>query len=401
MPNSGRSRSKQKCYLKLIRVFWAIFPHAFLVFSLALYSIIGAFIFTSIEGSRNSTNPEYDTFLSQLWNLSESSCARKEDPYVQDHFENNSKKLIEEKFRVEWLQKAPEEQWRFFNSLFFCCTVFTTVGYGNIFPVTLQGKIACMIYAAIGIPLMLLVLADLGDLLAARLSKTFKNAMHAFNKLKQNLTKRSLKKKNSVKSSLDSVLDSRRSLKEPLNLIDVLRSQSSVQTNFQMMRNIDIFERIIDGEKQRILAIKCNRFQRCYSCPELDVLPLAHSAMHNFDNIGEELDQLDVPVFLIVLIMFGYTMCGALILPQWETEWTYFNAFYFCFITLTTIGFGDIIPEHPNYFLLLSAYLVVGMAIVCMAFKLVQNRLVCLYKKCISCISGGKVTQYSEVISNE
>ena len=35
---------------------------------------------------------------------------------------------------------------------------------------------------------------------------------------------------------------------------------------------------------------------------------------------------------------------GALLFTAWE-DWTFFEAFYFCFITSTTIGFGDLTPD--------------------------------------------------------
>ena len=35
---------------------------------------------------------------------------------------------------------------------------------------------------------------------------------------------------------------------------------------------------------------------------------------------------------------------GALLFTAWE-DWTFFEAFYFCFITSTTIGFGDMTPS--------------------------------------------------------
>lgn len=42
------------------------------------------------------------------------------------------------------------------------------------------------------------------------------------------------------------------------------------------------------------------------------------------------------------MILF-YT-AGASIFIIWE-DWSLFNAFYFCFVTMTTIGFGDMTPS--------------------------------------------------------
>lgn len=43
---------------------------------------------------------------------------------------------------------------------------FLFAGYGNFAPVTNEGKIATIVYGTIGIPLCLILLADLGNLIA-------------------------------------------------------------------------------------------------------------------------------------------------------------------------------------------------------------------------------------------
>ncbi|XP_072029179.1 potassium channel, subfamily K, member 16-like [Amphiura filiformis] len=73
---------------------------------------------------------------------------------------------------------------------------------------------------------------------------------------------------------------------------------------------------------------------------------------------------------LIVLIPAG--------LYSYSQGWCYTTAHYYCFITLSTIGFGDVVPTHQNkksryYRLLTSLYLVYGLAVVAIVFNVVQQ----------------------------
>ena len=83
-------------------------------------------------------------------------------------------------------------------------------------------------------------------------------------------------------------------------------------------------------------------------------------------------DKFDLPPVVALLIAFLYTLLGALIYTRWE-NWTYFEAFYFTFISLCTIGFGDVVPDHPKNFMATSVYLLFGLALIAMVVTVVME----------------------------
>lgn len=46
---------------------------------------------------------------------------------------------------------------------------------------------------------------------------------------------------------------------------------------------------------------------------------------------------------LLISCTFRYILCGATLFSRWEA-WGVLDGSYFCFISLTSIGFGDIVP---------------------------------------------------------
>ena len=55
-------------------------------------------------------------------------------------------------------------------------------------------------------------------------------------------------------------------------------------------------------------------------------------------------DKVNVPIMVNLMLIFTFLFCGAIAFSSWE-GWDLGSALYFCFITLTTIGFGDLWPR--------------------------------------------------------
>ncbi|CAB4066101.1 unnamed protein product [Lepeophtheirus salmonis] len=64
------------------------------------------------------------------------------------------------------------------------------------------------------------------------------------------------------------------------------------------------------------------------------------------DELYEE-DSLVLPLSLSVFVLCSYLVLGSWLFSLWE-DWDMMSSFYFTFITLTTIGFGDLSPSFDT-----------------------------------------------------
>ena len=95
---------------------------------------------------------------------------------------------------------------------------------------------------------------------------------------------------------------------------------------------------------------------------------------------NEENERVSIPMYISLLLISGYIMSGAVLFTLWEDDWDYLVGSYFCFITLTTIGFGDYVPgtaitslDAQEKMVLCALYLLFGLALIAMCFDLMQE----------------------------
>ncbi|XP_066243859.1 potassium channel subfamily K member 15 [Saccopteryx leptura] len=126
---------------------------AALVLCILSYLLVGAAVFDALES-------EAESGRQRLLAQKRSELRRKYGFSAEDYRELERLALQSEPHRAG-------RQWKFAGSFYFAITVITTIGYGHAAPGTDSGKVFCMFYALLGIPLTLVTFQSLGERLNA------------------------------------------------------------------------------------------------------------------------------------------------------------------------------------------------------------------------------------------
>jgi hypothetical protein len=158
----------------------------------------------------------------------------------------NLKNNTEDSGIIAFSAPTDGSNWEFTSSLLFVTSIVTTIGYGHITPITLGGKLFCIIFSCVAIPFTLLFLSIIVSLLQNGPIKIFEKW-----------------------------------------LIKIIPKYFRVS----------------------LFAIRI-------------------------------LHLLIITLVLLILIL----ILPALIFSYFESEWTFLDSFYYCYISLTTVGLGDFVP---------------------------------------------------------
>ncbi|XP_066976597.1 potassium channel subfamily K member 15-like isoform X1 [Macrobrachium rosenbergii] len=283
-----------------------------LLTAVMLYTCLGAKIFQALEfdverdnliSAKEELDQSRQKFIKQMLSLLGTSKATRDYPFQSDFFgdetdgnvndtttpeqDARSDRMLHHLKKYEHAVKRSLEEgvplddgpivgrWQYTQSFFFSATVLTTVGYGNIAPSTAGGRIFCMIFALIGIPLTLSGIAVIGDILASVL---------------------------------------------PLKTLQRLLPECI---------RVPLLKWFGSGKGQAVAMV------------------------------------LGAVVSLLAFIALG----GAFFM--WREDWTFMESIYFCFISTTTIGFGDLVPDDVFF---CTIYVLVGLSLTSTVIELVRRQ---------------------------
>ncbi|VDK76624.1 unnamed protein product [Dibothriocephalus latus] len=259
-----------------------------------------------------------------------------------------------------------EINWTFEGGVLFAITVITTIGYGHVTPQTQYGKLLTMLYATIGIPLFFSYLSKNGDAMASVFRLAYARGCRPVFRLfkRRNRRKLDLQKNNLAHSiqSLVSLINLEVGKNPPGRTTNVSVSSTGSPTDCRLKRVVSYNALGESSGKQSNVHLRRNKSSlsvgktkkevvvvSAAGSPALPtVLPVRQLIVQNTSTTTTTTDtqssaQINVPICLTLCMMSIYIIIGAVVFCIWESR-DYVKWSYFCFVTLSTIGFGDIVP---------------------------------------------------------
>ncbi|XP_003371897.1 TWiK family of potassium channels protein 7 [Trichinella spiralis] len=307
---------------KFVHYFKLSLPHVALVVVCMVYAILGALVFYYIE-AQNERFVKSDkiqrivdstrNFLNFLQkershiNLSKTSWYFQASKGLHD-----LKVVLCEAFETDFVtvdmidysssgdtSEISNSVWTIQSSVFFAITTMVTIGYGNVVPMTAEGRLLCIIFALFGCPLAIITIGNLGKFLS-------ETVVFLYNKIQRG--------------------------------------------KMLLMKNIAIRFPLLKG-------------------------------LNNYDNFETTsltyedivVDDTGISAFFVLSIFVFYNAAGALLFTSME-RWSFMDSLYFCFISISTVGFGDFVPKNDPWYIILYCYTALGIAITTMCIDLVGTR---------------------------
>nr|CAI5832763.1 unnamed protein product [Callosobruchus analis] len=256
-----------------------------------------------------------------------------------------------------------QRSWSFLNGVVYALTVITTIGYGHIYPTTTTGRALTIVYALIGIPLFLIALTDFGKLF----TRCIKFLWSFVRRVYYTGSCRKVRKTAHVQEIFKGaqMMYEIATFRRPSQNNDPEDPQHNEHNNTNHKPDLASPNELkpIDG----LTPVSAGTTTYIASG---DTDTPTTPAISNFE-IDDEFN-LPISVALFILVAYIFIGCSGFCAVE---KWNFFASFYFVFISMSTIGFGDYVPANPISMILSIVYLVFGLALMSMCINVVQVKL--------------------------
>ncbi|KJH45894.1 Ion channel [Dictyocaulus viviparus] len=230
-------------------------------------------------------------------------------------------------------ERTEDTPWTWLGSMFYAGQLYTTIGYGYPITRTVAGRVTSIFYILFGIPIFLIILKvgtydrfdkeeyqDIGRLMSRGCRKLYKHLGDS----------------------------QRRMAKIPMKTV----SQC-------LTVNLKGFQPSNSG--------KVMNGQQSLKDTEMDP---EHQNKVNARRHAE--NAFPIPIALAMLFLWILFSAGLFCL--WEREWGYLTSVYFFFVSISTVGLGDIVFINPDMMIFNFLLILIGLALLSMCFNLIQIR---------------------------
>uniref|UniRef100_A0A0N5AS33 Ion_trans_2 domain-containing protein n=1 Tax=Syphacia muris TaxID=451379 RepID=A0A0N5AS33_9BILA len=299
---------------------------------LITYSVLGALLFQFLEADyekkifreRNAAVERLREETLLRLNILKNSTSSKD---IFDRYDAELKKILNLSDNLEW------DLW---GAFYYVGTIYTTIGYGNIYPRTVFGKFSTVIYALIGIPLVLAILSQSGEALTKLVSVIWIRYRRHLRKIAQ-------REKSVIKGN---------------------SGQVDVENAVQRKK----------GNGNLLLAEE-GRFHTPQSPYERERNRMYIKDAYFGTDEDVSVESRTIPIWVALVICFTWIGMCAGMFCIWESNWSYYDSLYFFFVSLSTIGLGDVVPEHPHILILMFLFVIFGLSLVSMLLSIMQIKI--------------------------
>ena len=229
-----------------------------------------------------------------------------------------------------------EGTWSFFRSGLFSFELVTTIGYGRQAPETLAGQLFVIFYTLIGIPAATISLLHLAE-----------RALHCFSRIVQ-------LRANKIRQAFESYDNDNSGQLDEDEFRDAIKHLGMKLSESQFQDLLYEVDTDSSGE------IDLEEFTVAVGILQADVTEAASQKYR---------------IKIVVGLFFAWMTIGVIVFSFTESDWNFSTSLYFSFVTLTTIGLGDIYPTNLSSMIFLVVFCMIGLGLLAALLTLGEDLL--------------------------